>query len=571
MRASARPALTSCLVVLALAALPTAASATSIAGPNGKIAFASGRGGAAGDDTQARIWVADYPGGTPVQVTTIPTGQHRHPNWSPDHTRIAYAVGTAFSGTYAIWIADLRTGSQTEFAPAAPMQDRPTWSPDGTKIAYGSNGDLWVKDVAPGSTAVQLTNTPGITEERPVWSPDGTTLYYNRGAAGNRDIYMKSPVTPAGAEVAVISGATDDWQPALSPDGKRLCFLRGPQDNTADLETANVNGTGIAPFAVHDATLGNLNCVWSPDGTRILYTQGAFSAGELASKDINGGSFGLLTSMNVASHFDGNADWATNFPPTCDAKSASIAVNGFTTVRLSCVDPDAGFGADPPTATPLDSDALSIVTPPAHGSIGSIAGGQVVYTPAKDFQGTDTFTYSGNDGTSDGPPATVTIAVSKGGTGTGTVTGTGTGTGTPDRTPPAISALAVSPARFRLGSALARLARAPVGTTISFRLSEAARVTLSFQRALAGRSSGRSCVKPTRANRTHRRCTRYVAAGSLAALTAKAGASKVRFAGRLSHSHRLALGRYRVLASARDAAGNRSKPRTGPTFTIVAR
>src|SRR5829696_8580335 len=106
-----------------LASVPPFASATFIPGPNGKIAFTSGRPSAdvpapnAGD-AGARIYVADWPSGTPVQVTTKPEGaaiRHRQPNWSPDHTRIAYAAGSGAS--YAIWILDLRTGSQTEFVP----------------------------------------------------------------------------------------------------------------------------------------------------------------------------------------------------------------------------------------------------------------------------------------------------------------------------------------------------------------------------------------------------------------------------------------------------------------------
>ncbi len=162
------------LVSLVLMGVPALSAATSIAGPNGKIVFASGRANSgipAPDpgDADARIWVADYPGGTPVQVTTLPTGmQHRHPNWSPDHSKIVYAAGKAFSGEYALWIVDLRTGEQTEFVPKAKGQDRPTWSPDGTRIAYGSQGDLWVKNVAPGSVAEQLANTAEFSEERPV-------------------------------------------------------------------------------------------------------------------------------------------------------------------------------------------------------------------------------------------------------------------------------------------------------------------------------------------------------------------------------------------------------------------
>ena len=145
--------------------------------------------------------------------------QHRHPNWSPDHSKIAYAAGTAFSPTshYAIWIADLKTGDQTEFVPAADGQDRPTWSPDGTKIAYGSGGNIFVKNIAPGSQPVQITI--GTTDQRPVWSPDGNTLYFNRGAAGNRDIYRVTPVSPDGT----VTGRS----PTRPTTGSRRCRPTG--------------------------------------------------------------------------------------------------------------------------------------------------------------------------------------------------------------------------------------------------------------------------------------------------------------------------------------------------------
>ena len=551
------------LALFLLALVPAVSLATAPPGPNGKVAFASGRGNsevpapAANDDAKAKIWVADFPSGTPVQATTLPANtQHRHPNWSPDHTRIVYAAGVAFSGTYALWIVDLRTTppTETQFVAAAAMQDRPTWSPDGTRIAYGSEGDLWVKGVAVGSVAIQLTNTAGVVEERPVWSPDGETLYYNRGVAPNRDLYSKSPVTPGGTELPILTDATkDDWQPALSPDGKRLCFLRGPQSDAADLYTVNVNGTGVAPYAT--SASGDLNCVWSSDGKRILYTLGAFGAGQLVSRDINGNDFTAHNGMNVADHFDGNADLATNFSPKCDAKGAAIPVNGFTAVQLSCTDPDSGFGIAPPTPKPVGDNTLEIVKPPTNGTLGGINDdGQVIYTPNKDFKGTDTFTYTGDDQTSSAPPATVTIQVGQEAAGG-------------DKTAPQITALKLSVKRWRVGGKLASISKSPIGTTISFKLSEAARATLSFERALPGRKAGKKCVKQTAANAERKPCTRYVAAGSLG-FQARAAANKVKFQGRVSRTKTLVPGSYRVVVSARDAAGNLAS-KVGPTFTIV--
>ncbi len=544
--------------MLALAAIAGSASATSVPGPNGKIVFASGRGGAA-DDGDARIWVADYPGGTPQQVTTLPAGtQHRHPNWSPDHTKIAYAAGVKFSGEYAIWIVDLATGIQTEFAPVSTglKQDRPSWSPDGTKIAYGSGGDIWVKSLAPGSTPEQITEGAAF-DERPVWSPDGNTIYFNRGVSPNRDLYKKSPVALTGTETGVVTNATkDDWQPSVSPDGTQLCFLRGGQDNTADIERVDVNGTGITPIANTVGT-GELNCVWSPDGSRILYTFGIFGAGDLQSRDKNGGDVQNLDSMNVPLHFDGNADWATNFPPTCANQTVNTGVNKFVTIQLTCTDPDAGIGADPPTPTTIDSVFMDITQPPAKGNIGGLSDDRkIVYTPNKDSKGIDTIKFDGSDGASLGN-GTITIQV-----------GTNPN-GTPDNTAPRFSSVKLSAERWRRGSKLPSIAKAKVGTTISFRLDEAGQVTLSFQRKAKGRRVGRKCRKQTSRNRSKRRCTRFVSAGSIPAFAGKAGLNRVRFQGRLSRSKRLALGTYRIVLSVVDAAANKSK-RTGPSFTIVA-
>jgi Bacterial Ig domain/WD40-like Beta Propeller Repeat len=554
-----------------LAAFPAVGSATFIPGPNGKIVFASGRSNsefpaiAANDDTKARIWVVDYPFGTPVQLTTKPEGviQHRHPNWSPDHSKVVYAAGVAFSGEYALWIADLKTEIQTEFVAKAATQDRPSWSPDGSRIAYGSGGDIYVKDVSNTNVndkGTQLTKTADI-DERPVWSPDGNTLYFNRGPAADRDLYKLTPVAATNNATGILTAATIDWQPAVSPDGKRLCYLQGPQTNAAKLRTIGVDGLGDTPFT-GDGVTGALNCVWSPDGTRILYTAGAFEGGEIRSRDINGGDLNNHTGFNVASHFDGNSDWATNFSPTCVTKNASVGVNGFVSILLSCTDPDSGFGIEPPTPDPLGDSSMEIVTPPKNGTLGSLENGKVIYTPKKDFKGTDSFTYTGEDDASTSKPATVTIQVANPPSGG-------------DSTPPSISNIKVSAMKWRLGtklasiSDLALISKAPIGTTISFDLSEAAQATLSFQRAAPGRKVGRSCVKRTPQNAAKKPCTRYLNAGALGALSAKAGQNKVRFQGRLSGSRSLRLGKHRVVVRARDAAGNQSQPRTGPSFTIV--
>ncbi len=65
---------------------------------------------------------------------------------------------------------------------------------------------------------------------------------------------------------------------------------------------------------------------------------------------------------NVAGRFDGNPDWTRNPSPTCQDATVTINFNGSASIPLTCIDPAPGN--DPVT--------LSIVSSPAHGSLGSI-------------------------------------------------------------------------------------------------------------------------------------------------------------------------------------------------------
>jgi hypothetical protein len=110
--------------------------------------------------------------------------------------------------------------------------------------------------------------------------------------------------------------------------------------------------------------------------------------------------------------------------------------------------------------------------------------------------------------------------------GGGATSGGGETTGPGGTTPPATDALA---------PVISRLRAARAGKAIRFRLSEPARVTLRLRPVGAG-----GVAKRVRLN-------------------GRSGANLVRLRGRLAKT--LRPGRYRVTASARDAAGNRARPR----------
>jgi hypothetical protein len=130
----------------------------------------------------------------------------------------------------------------------------------------------------------------------------------------------------------------------------------------------------------------------------------------------------------------------------------------------------------------------------------------------------------------------------------------------PDTTEPNVTGLRLTRTRFRLGGALPKVAAVRTGTSIRFTISEAATARLRFRRLAPGRLVGGRCVKPTRLNRSRRRCTRVLPVRASVALPVQAGARRIRFAGRLSKRRSLKPGRYRLILTARDAAGNVSTP-----------
>ena len=150
--------------------------------------------------------------------------------------------------------------------------------------------------------------------------------------------------------------------------------------------------------------------------------------------------------------------------------------------------------------------------------------------------------------------------------GTETVIPPGAAPAAPDSTAPAFTGTPpkASPASFAVDAAGAgevKVGRAPVkkGTTFRYSLSEAAGVTFTVQRRGRGRRVGRSCKKPTRANRKRRKCTRYTRVGAFRHQGA-AGSNSKRFSGKIGRKA-LRPGRYRALLVAVDAAGNRSAER----------
>jgi Tol biopolymer transport system component len=346
-------------------------------------------------------------------------------------------------------------------------------------------------------------------------------------AAGN-GMSMSASLDATGTHLAFASAATD-LAPGVDGNGTSDVFLRDLGASTTTLvsrgaSTAAGNDTSLRPSI-------------SADAQRIAFES---AATDLVPGDVDAATDVFVRDRAAATTtLVSRADGAAGAPAARGAGNASMSADGH------CVAFDS------------DDDAL------VAGTVGS------------DF----TRGYvRALDGICGAPPAQEPPAGADPGTGGGGGGGVGTppGSGGPlaDRTAPALSAVALSNRRFRVGGkatatiAAAKRATAPTGTTIRFTLSEAATVTLSVERPLKGRMKGARCLTGRAAPSKGKRCTTYRAEGALRRGAAK-GPKSVVFSGRIGRTA-LVTGAHRLTLLAIDAAGNRS-PVKRIAFTIVRR
>jgi hypothetical protein len=402
------------VLILALAlgglvALPVSAGAV-LSGENGRILFTSGRD--ADTDARAQLHLLPVPsstgGGTVGPALTSANLQHRHPTWSPDRTRIAYAAGSPSCAPTKcdIFILDLTDPDATPQNITNSRnvnEDRPAWSPDGSRIAYesevanGSNQlDILIDATPLGSADINLTNSAGVIDGKPAWSPNSQTVYYSVGNVNtppngsNNDVkILEEPAnnSAAPAQVVHITGA-HTFQPSISPDGGSICYT---VSGVAGLNAGA--GIIVAPLSSASAGIvlaasgaGDYNCTWSPDGVFVAYVTGIFSSGKLVMERADNTSpFPVdLAQDPGADNFDGNPDWAPDARPVCPNSSITIPPNRSITFEVECTDTGPAyertevreFSGSEPTNGTLEQE---------------LAGDPFTYTPNRGFTGSDSF------------------------------------------------------------------------------------------------------------------------------------------------------------------------------------
>jgi Tol biopolymer transport system component len=183
-----------------------------------------------------------------------------------------------FALVVALWVAVMLSlvgyGSVQEPRPGS--QEEPS-----NDIAFSFGGSLYAL-AANGSERVRLTGPlagPGGKgrDAEPAWSPDGTMLAFVRGEPPSETARTRIfLLNPDGGRPQPFTTVGEASSPAWSPDGRRIAFVRRTDTEWA-IVVAEVDGRAeqvLLREPHHPDSYGSFDApAWSPDGTRLAFTR----------------------------------------------------------------------------------------------------------------------------------------------------------------------------------------------------------------------------------------------------------------------------------------------------------
>ena len=142
-----------------------------------RILFVSNR-----DGKKFNIFTMKPDGTDPVNLTRSDATEF-DPVWSPDHSRIAFAVFNLEAKTSDIYVMKSDGTQRTQLTQPEAMSFScgPAWSPDGKRFAYCT---MSPPQGGPMKTTIYIMSPDGSNRKRfgagfqPVWSPDGSRIAY---------------------------------------------------------------------------------------------------------------------------------------------------------------------------------------------------------------------------------------------------------------------------------------------------------------------------------------------------------------------------------------------------------
>ena len=314
-------------------------------------------------------------------------------------------------------------GTLTGTAPNLTYTPAANYSgPDGFTFKVADS--LVSSNVATVSITVRPVNNVPVAHDQSVATDEDTPLPIVLTASDvEGDALTFTIVAPPAHGALTGTGASLTYTPAPNYNGlDSFTFIAN--DGQADSNTATVSIT-VRP--VNDAPVANDQAVTTDEDTGLPI--------ELTASDVDGDTLaytvvaqpthGTLTGTGAsltytpAPNYSGPDSFTfTANDGQVDSNTATISIT-VRPVNDAPVANDQAVATDEDTALPIeltasdvdgDTLAYTVVTQPTHGTLTG-TGASLTYTPASNYNGPDSFTFTANDGQVDSNTATVSITV----------------------------------------------------------------------------------------------------------------------------------------------------------------
>ena len=341
-----------------------------------------------------------------------------------DDTLTLTAVSTDGTGTVAV----NSDGLSVDYTPAADFNGTETITYTVSDGALSANGTFTITVTAVNDAPVAVANTLTVDEDSSI---SNTDVIANDTDVEDDTLTLTAVSTDGTGTVAVNSdGLSVDYTPAADFNGTETITytVSDGTDTSEGTFTITVTAVNDAPVAVantltvdEDSSISNTDVIANDtdveDDTLTLTAVSTDGTGTVA---VN--SDGLSVDYTPAANFNGTETI------TYTVSDGALSANGTFTITVTAVndapvavantltvDEDSSISNTDVIAndTDVEDDTLTLTAVSTDGT-GTVAvnadGVSVDYTPAADFNGTETITYTVSDGT-DTSEGTFTITV----------------------------------------------------------------------------------------------------------------------------------------------------------------